>query len=110
MNWPTNGELTALVPLPAGYGFAELDRATIPTLIAAIRLWHPAISVGVASCYLREDFYLDRVVLDGEVDRDVLVVPILFNGELAGVWSFEREIDSLAIYGRLIIIAPEHRG
>ena len=110
MNWPTTSELSALVPLPAGYRFAALDRAMIPALIAAIRVWHPAISVGVASCYLREDFYSDRVVLDGQDDRDVLVVPIFFNDELAGMWSFEREIDSLAIYGRLIIIAPEHRG
>jgi hypothetical protein len=110
MKWPTTSELSALVPLPAGYQFAALDRAMMPALIAAIRVWHPAISVGVASCYLREDFYSNRVVLDGKVDSDVLVVPIIFNGELAGVWSFEREIDSLAIYGRLIIIAPEHRG
>lgn len=110
MKWPTSSELSALVPLPEGYRFTELDRAMIPPLIAAIRVWHPAISVGVASCYLREDFYFNRVVLDGNVDRDVLVVPFTFDGELAGVWSFEREIDSLAIYGRLIIIAPEHRG
>jgi hypothetical protein len=110
VKWPTTSELSALVPLPAGYHFAELDRASIPALIAAIRVWHPAISVGVSSCYLREEFYLHRVVLGGEVDRDVLVVPIAFNGELAGVWSFEREVDSLAIYGRLIIVAPEHRG
>ena len=110
MKWPTTSELSALVPLPAGYRFAALDRIMVPALIAAIRVWHPAISVGVASCYLREDFYFNRVVLDGRDDRDVLVVPVLFNGELAGVWSFEREIDSLAIYGRLIILAPEHRG
>jgi hypothetical protein len=99
-----------LVPLPEGYCFAELDRATIPALIDAIRVWHPAISTGVASCYLREDFYHRRVVLDGENERDIMVVPFTFAGQLAGVWSFERETDSLAIYGRLIIVAPEHRG
>lgn len=110
MKWPTIRELSGLVPLPDGYRFAELDRAMIPALIAAIRAWHPAISTGVASCYLREEFYLRRVVLDGAIDRDILVVPFLFDGQLVGVWSFEREIDSLAIYGRLIIVAPEHRG
>jgi GNAT superfamily N-acetyltransferase len=110
MKWPTTSELSALVPLPEGYDFAELDRAMVPALIGAIRAWHPAISTGVASCYLREDFYHRRVVLDGENDRDIMVVPFTFAGELAGVWSFEREVDSLAIYGRLIIIAPEHRG
>lgn len=110
MKWPTISELTELVPLPEGYRFAELDRAMLPALIAAIRAWHPAISTGVASCYLREDFYLRRVALDGESGRDILVVPFLFAGQLVGVWSFEREIDSLAIYGRLIVVAPEHRG
>lgn len=110
MKWPTVSELSELVPLPAGYRFVELDRAMIPELIDAIKLWHPAISTGVASCYLREDFYRRRVVLDGDNDRDIIVVPFTFAGQLAGVWSFEREIDSLAIYGRLIIVAPEHRG
>jgi GNAT superfamily N-acetyltransferase len=110
VKWPTTSELSRLVPLPEGYCFAELDRAMIPALIGAIKVWHPAISTGVASCYLREDFYHRRVVLDGEGDRDILVVPFTFAGQLAGVWSFERETDSLAIYGRLIIVAPEHRG
>lgn len=110
MKWPSISELSRLVPLPDGYCFTELDRAMIPALIGAIRVWHPAISTGVASCYLREDFYHRRVVLDGEYDRDIMVVPFAFAGQLAGVWSFEREIDSLAIYGRLIVVAPEHRG
>lgn len=110
MKWPTTSELSRLVPLPEGYCFTDLDRAMIPALISAIRVWHPAISTGVASCYLREDFYHRRVVLDGQNDRDIVVVPFTFAGQLAGVWSFEREIDSLAIYGRLIIVAPEHRG
>lgn len=110
MRWPTASELSAFVLLPDGYRFAELNRAMTPPLIAAITDWHPQISVGVASCYLREDFYYNSVVLEGNVDRDILVVPLTFDGELAGVWSFEREIDSLAIYGRLIIIAPKHRG
>ena len=110
MNWPSLDELVAMIPLPAGYRFATCHRAHIAPLVAAIREWHPAISVGVASVYLREKFYLEKVCLDGAHDKDVWVVPILFNDELAGVWSFEREIDSLAIYGRLLILAPAHRG
>jgi GNAT superfamily N-acetyltransferase len=110
VNWPTTHELSWLVPLPEGYCFTELDRAMIPALIGAIKVWHPAISTGVASCYLREDFYHRRVVLDGDTDRDIMAVPFTFDGQLAGMWSFEREIDSLAIYGRLIVVAPEHRG
>ena len=110
MKWPTVETLATLVPLPAGYRFALLGRAHVAPLIEAIRTWHPPISVGVSSGYLREDFYRSRVCLDGETERDILVVRILFHDEMAGVWSFEREVDSLAIYGRLIILAPEHRG
>lgn len=110
MNWPTLDALAALVPLPAGYRFAQVGRADIASLIASLRAWHPSISAGVASCYLREDFYRERVCLDGEVDKDVWVARIMFGDEMVGVWSFEREIDSLAIYGRILVVAPTHRG
>ena len=110
MKWPTIDELSALVPLPDGYRFEQLGRTNIEPLIAAIKAWHPDIAVGTASCYLREDFYHSRVCLDGAAEKDILVVTFTFNDELAGMWSFEREEDALAIYGRLIIVAPAHRG
>lgn len=110
MKWPTTHELQTLVPLPQGYQFERFQRTHIVPLIASIKLWHPETSVGVNSVYLREDFYLNRVFIEDEVDRDIWVSPITFKGELVGIWSFEREVDSLAIYGRTIIIAPEHRG
>ena len=110
MKWPTIEELSAMVPLPEGFRFERLARANIAPLIAAIRIWHPDISVGAASCYLREDFYRNRACLDGEADKDIWVVTFTHNDELAGMWSFEREVESLAIYGRLIIVAPAHRG
>ena len=107
MNWPAFDALAALVPLPAGYRFEQVGRADIAALIAALSAWHPSISVGVASCYLREDFYRERVCLDGGVDKDVWVARIMFGDEMVGVWSFERDIDSLAIY---LVVAPAHRG
>ena len=110
MKWPSIDALAALVPLPPGYRFAQFNRPHIAPLIAAIKVWHPAISVGAASGYLREEFYCSKVCLDGADDKDIAVILIMFNAELAGVWSFEREIDSLAIYGRIIIVAPAHRG
>ena len=110
MKWPTTDELRILVPLPQGYQFERLERTHIAPLIAGIKVWYPEISVGANSGYLREDYYLNRVSFEDEVDRDIWVVPITFKGELVGVWSFEREVDSLAIYGRTIIIAPAHRG
>ena len=110
MKWPAFDALATLVPLPAGYRFERVARANVAPLIAALREWHPSISAGVVSCFLREDFYRDRVCLDGEVDKDIWVVRIMFGDELAGIWSFEREVDSLAIYGRLLVVAPTHRG
>lgn len=110
MKWPTIETLRELIPLPAGYDFLAFEREHIAPLIAALNEWHPEIAAGVSSCYLREDFYLNRVAMRGEADADILVIPIAFNGEMIGMWSFEREIDSLAIYGRLIVLTPEHRG
>ena len=110
MKWPAIDELPTLVPLPEGYRFERLSRANIAPLIEAIKVWHPDIAVGVASCYLREEFYHDRVYLEGEVQKDVWVVVIKFDDEVVGVWSLEREAEALAIYGRLVIVAAAHRG
>ena len=110
MKWPTIKTMRELIPLQAGYDFLALQHVHIAPLIAGLNEWHPEIAAGVSSCYLCEDFYLNRVVMSGEADADILVVPIPFNGGMIGMWSFEREVDSLAIYGRLIALAPKHRG
>ncbi|MEO8185795.1 MAG: hypothetical protein ABI580_00325 [Burkholderiaceae bacterium] len=110
MKWPTIDEMVKLVPLPNGYRFAQLDRANIAPLIAAIKMWHPNIEVGVASCYLREDFYHSRVCIEGGGEEDIYVYSIWFNDDLVGMWSVEREVEALALYARLIVVAPAHRG
>ncbi len=110
MKWSTIEEMSALAPLPEGYRYERLNRAEIPALIAGIKVWHPDIFVGAASCYLREDFYTDKVFLEGEAERDVCVLLFKFGDELVGMWSFEQEPEALAIYGRLLIISPAHRG
>ncbi len=110
MKWPTIEALATLAPLPEGYRYAQLRREHIAPLIVALKAWHPDLCVGAASCYLREDFYHRQVGLDGDLDKEVYGARILFGDEMAGFWSFEREVDSLAIYGRLIVLAPAHRG
>lgn len=110
MKWPAIEALSILMPLPEGYRYERLDRADVAPLIAALKSWHPAIAVGAASCFLREDFYPARVCLDGAVDKNILVVRILFNDALVGMWSVEREVDALAMYARLMVFAPSHRG
>ena len=110
MRWTSVTETTELIPLPSGYVFEQLDRHQIADLIARVQEWHPDISVGVGSCYLREQFYLDKVFLANEAEKDIYVLLIKFAGELIGMWSYEREPDALTIYGRLLIVAPAHRG
>ena len=110
MDWPGVDRISAMIQLPENYRLERLTRSEIPALVAAIGVWHPDISVGAASCYLREDFYADKALLDGETGKDLLVVLIKRGDELAGVGSWEREQDALAIYARFGAIAPEHRG
>lgn len=106
----TQHEMAKLMPLPDGYRAQRLRRADIVPLIASIKHWHPDIAVGANSCYLGEGFYRDRVCLDGDGEGDIDVFTAWSDDKLVGMWSAEREADSLAVYGRLIIIAPEHRG
>ena len=110
MRWPGIQTISILAPLPPGYRFGRLDRAHVGEVIAALQAWSPEIAVGGTSCFLREDFYRDRVALDGDLEKDVYAARILHGDELVGFWSFEREVDSLAIYGRLLAVAPAHRG
>lgn len=110
MNWMDIDEVVAHVPLPEGYRFELLQRAEIAGLAGAIEAWFPDISIGGASCYLREEFFADKVFLADAPERDVLVVLIKQGAELAGVFSCERDRDTLALYARLAVIAPRHRG
>lgn len=111
MKWPTLHEVNSWAPMPEGYRYKLLSRADVPRLIAAIKLWYPDITVGTASGYVRENFYDEKVTFDGENDRkDVFVLLFLHEDQLVGMVSIEREPDALAIYARLGIVDPAHRG
>ncbi|MGH8803137.1 MAG: GNAT family N-acetyltransferase [Polaromonas sp.] len=110
MRWNTAQETSELIPLPPGYAFEQLQGHQVPELVAKIQHWHPDISIGGGSCFLREDFYREKVFLAGEAEKDIFVLLIKFDGEMVGMWSYERELDALTIYGRLLIVAPPHRG
>ena len=109
MRWLSIEEMADLAPLPDGYSYGRLSRGEVPAFIQAIKQWHPDIVVGAGSCYLREDFYHDKVFLDGEAERDIQVFLFKHDGRIVGMWSWEREPDTLSMYGRLMVIAPEHR-
>lgn len=110
LNWPGIETLTASVPLPDGYKYALPSRADIPALVQAIDEWFPGLAVGNASCYLREDFYLNRVFFDEEQDRDFFLILFKRGDEWAGMLSVERDKDSQVLYGRVGTISEFHRG
>jgi hypothetical protein len=110
MKWIMAAEVNELIPLPAGYSFEQLQGHEVPALIRNIHRWHPDISVGAGSSYVREQFYREKVFLAGEAERDIFVLLLKFSGEMVGMWSYEREPDALAVYARLLIIDPAHRG
>ena len=110
MPWPNVDKLSEESPLPAGYRYELLSRTDISETVNAFASWYPGIAVGNASCHLREDFYREKVVLDGEPERDFFVVLFKRDQELVGVLSVERDRDSEVLYGRVGAISPQHRG
>ncbi|MEX3816170.1 hypothetical protein AB3X96_39095 [Paraburkholderia sp. BR13439] len=110
MKWLDIDEMAAGVPLPKGYRFELLKRCDISEVVDSIKEWFPDISVGSASVYLRGDFFGEKVSLVDEADKDVLVVLLRAGHSLAGLFSCERDLDTLSLYGRLVVVAPKHRG
>lgn len=112
MDWMTSDQVARHTLLPPGYRFARFERADIPAVIAALQCWFPGIAVGAGSAYLREDFYDKRVYFEAEpetVGRDISVLMIRYHDELVGVFSAQRDRDTLSLYGRMGAVAPEHR-
>jgi hypothetical protein len=110
MIWPSAQSLVDLVPPPEGYHYELLRSADVPELVRKVDEWFPGLSVSNASCFLREDFYANRVVLDQDSDRDFFVLMFKKGDEWAGMLSVERDRDSKVIYGRVGTIAESHRG
>jgi hypothetical protein len=111
MKWMTVEEMTAAhVPVPEGYRFELLRRSGIAEVVAFIRLWFPGITVGSASGYTRAEFFEEHVSLTDEPEKDVVVVMLKRNLELAGLVCCERDREALTLYGSLIVVAPTHRG
>jgi len=109
-DWTRIVKTIAKVPLARGYRFELAQRREIPSIVAALKAWFPEISVGGASCFLREDFFRDDVYFPDQPDKDVLVVLIKKGRELAGLFSCDRDRNTLSLYGRIGVIAPRHRG
>lgn len=117
MNWPSIQTLTAGVPLPADYEIVCPSAGDVPALVRAVDDWFPGLAVGNASCFLRPDFYLQRVALAGmcpqlaaALDHFVLLFRRVHDGQWAGLLAVERDRDSQVLYGRVGTVARAHRG
>jgi hypothetical protein len=109
-DWSGIEESITKLKAPRAYRFELIKRREVPALVAAVKAWFPEISVGAASCYLDEKFYDDDVYFSGTTGRNVLVILIKRSNELAGLFSCDRDRNTLALYARLGVIAPAHRG
>ena len=92
------------------YSGGHLRRSDVRQLISALGEWFPGLSVGNASCFLREEFYASRVFFGENADRDFFVIVFKRDDDWAGMLSVERDKDSQVLYGRVGAIANEHRG
>ncbi len=111
MRWPKIDALLATVPVPSGYQVEQLASADIPGLIERLRSWYGDIQVGAESCHLREAFYKNEVQLaDLPGERKVLACIVRQAGPMVGMFSFEYNEDARSLFGRLGVLAPEHRG
>jgi hypothetical protein len=110
MNWPNIEDLSATLPIPAGYRIEQLQRSDIHALASSFRSWFPDLATGVESCYHQEDFYDREVSLKGEPETEIFVVVVKADQELAGMFSVERREENLTLYARVGAIAPQHRG
>ncbi len=110
MNWMKIEDLATQSPLPEAYRYALLNRAEIPALMDFLTKWFPEVAVGAASCYRRESFYHKRVFLEGEGEKDVIVLLVKKRQELVAMFSAERDQYTLAFYGRLGVVAEALRG
>ena len=110
MNWPNVNAISDQAPLPESYRYAQLRRTDVPALIAAISDWYPDVSVGAASCYLDPSFYEEDASLAGEGERDLWIVLIWQENELAGFGSWDRERAAETLYARFGVVSPKHRG
>lgn len=102
--------LAAAAPVAEDYRFVLLEPEEIGALVGCVAKWIPDISVGSASCYLREEFYREKVFFTDAPNRGILVLLLKRDDVLAGMFSCELDHVTMSVYAALGVAAPEHRG
>jgi hypothetical protein len=109
-HWPGIDQIASRMALAAGYRLELLTHAEVGSVIGFIDTWFPDIRVGSASCYLRAAFYAEKVRFAHAPQRDVLVLLLKRDDELAGVFTCERDRETLSLHAGIGVCAPSHRG
>lgn len=111
MRWDTASGVLAETALTDGYEIAQMSRDDVPQVTARLRTWYPDIEVGAESCHLRDDFYLGQTALEGG-SSEPLILPLVVkhDGQLVGMITYERNVDSRTITSRMGALAADHRG
>jgi GNAT superfamily N-acetyltransferase len=111
MQWPTIQSINEAFPLPHGYRFRYLLDSDIDALIQHLPDWHPNVRAGVASAFLDKSYYLNKVAINAEPEKDsVFLLIVDGKGSVIGFVQGERDQNNRSFYGGLGVIAPEHRG
>jgi hypothetical protein len=97
-------------PLASGYRFDLLQRSEIYSLVEALEVWFPDISVGGASYYLDENFYARKVFFEDALDQDNLVLVLKHREIIVGMFSCELDRATQSVYAGLGVASPDHRG
>ena len=110
MNWPTARDIASACALPEGYRYQVLRQEQIPEVASAVLDWQPTWRVGSASAFTQAAYYREKAFVEGGALRDVFVLLIRADEELAAVLPMERLPEALTLYGSLAVVAPTHRG
>ncbi|WP_341963772.1 GNAT family N-acetyltransferase [Pseudomonas sp. RC10] len=109
MKWPDPLQSRLSEALPDGYTLVQLSRLDVPKLVEKLPEWYPNISHGDGARFTRPKFYFESVSLKYESSRDTIIYVGLKGVELVSMVCLERDYDTKSLYGRLGVVAPEHR-
>lgn len=106
---PNDVTLATILSLPDGVVLRAVRGDELSTVPGLLREWFPTVEAGAESVFL-EDEWLQRNVATMEDDRrDVRVLWVERAGERVGLMSFERQLASQTLHGRVGALAPQER-
>jgi hypothetical protein len=118
--WPDDAELASILSLPAGVALTAVRGDELAEVSRCLRAWFPTVEVGAESVFL-DQAWLERHVATASAsrgpaprvgpadNRDVRVLWVERDGARVGLMSFERQLASQTLHGRVGALAPAER-